>query len=65
MGDNPFNCNYCEKSFLTNSDLNRHLRTHTGEKPFKCHYCEKRFSAKLNLTVHLTSHKHSEVQEQD
>ena len=27
-------CSYCEKSFLSNTLLRRHLRTHTGHKPY-------------------------------
>ncbi|XP_022167998.1 zinc finger protein 107-like [Myzus persicae] len=32
----PKVCQFCEKIFKKNADLERHERTHTGNKPYKC-----------------------------
>lgn len=50
--DRPFPCNQCSKSYLSRSNLNRHLLVH-GEKSFACPYsCGKSFSNKFYSTEH-------------
>ena len=56
MGEKPYNCYQCEQSFITNSYLKRHLKTHTVEKPYKCTKCDNAFTRKNELKKHMISH---------
>lgn len=55
-----FKCSFkdCEKIFPKESNLNDHIRTHTGDKPYKCSNkdCGKSFSQLGNLKKHETVH---------
>lgn len=43
-------CTVCLKTF---SDLEVHMRKHTGEKPFMCKMCNQAFAAKRSLAHHM------------
>ena len=47
-------CTYCNKLFRDKSDLNRHIRTHTGEKPFVCPKCYAAFTRQDSLRKHVS-----------
>lgn len=50
------NCDKCEKSFFSISELKLHQQRHSSTKDFKCSECEKEFSVKGNLRIHMRTH---------
>ncbi|XP_041355906.1 zinc finger protein 341-like isoform X2 [Gigantopelta aegis] len=50
-------CQYCDKAFSKNFDLQQHIRAHTGEKPFQCIVCGRAFAQKSNVKKHMSTHK--------
>ncbi|RUS84203.1 hypothetical protein EGW08_008043, partial [Elysia chlorotica] len=50
-------CEYCNKQFSKNFDLQQHIRAHTGEKPFQCIVCGRAFAQKSNVKKHMATHK--------
>ncbi|XP_040107741.1 zinc finger and SCAN domain-containing protein 5B-like [Oryx dammah] len=55
-GPAPSECRVCKKSFLYQSQLTLHQRTHTGERPFQCDICAKGFMQPSDLRVHKRIH---------
>lgn len=56
LGEKPFKCEVCQKTFSYSGGLTIHMRIHTGEKPYKCEVCSKEFSHSGNLTIHMRKH---------
>ncbi|XP_050396148.1 zinc finger protein 341 [Patella vulgata] len=50
-------CQYCQKLFAKNFDLQQHIRAHTGVKPFQCIVCGRAFAQKSNVKKHMATHK--------
>ena len=46
-------CSYCGRKFQYRSQLEEHIRVHTGEKPFLCDRCPSKFTAKSSLKMHI------------
>lgn len=51
-----YECHLCKVCVTVRlSDMQRHMRMHSGAKPFRCMVCDATFSAKHNLQHHLNS----------
>ena len=44
------------KAFSDNSQLKRHLKTHTGMKPYQCNHCDKAYTQSGDLKIHMRTH---------
>ena len=57
----PVECETCGEVFVTISELNTHMRSHTGNKPFECDICNQKFTndqaAKLHIMNHMGKNK--------
>ena len=49
-------CQFCEKRFLDNDVLLRHMLSHAEERSYKCEFCNQSFSDKSELTDHEFLH---------
>lgn len=54
-GYRPYKCPSCSKTFMENSFLITHIRSHTGKQPFNCKNCKKGFKSKKELSNHEES----------
>ena len=57
MGEKPYKCDLCKKSFALSNSLVILKRTHTGAKPFKCDICNKFCTTSSNLASHRRIHE--------
>ena len=49
-------CDGCGKVFGRQTDLARHVRTHTNEKPYECAVCDEAFRTSGQLGTHMRTH---------
>ncbi|GMR57626.1 hypothetical protein PMAYCL1PPCAC_27821, partial [Pristionchus mayeri] len=55
-GKKPFRCHHCDKSYRSNCDRIRHIRTvHSKEPSYACDTCGAEFSRQKDLRLHLRS----------
>uniref|UniRef100_G3SP24 Myoneurin n=1 Tax=Loxodonta africana TaxID=9785 RepID=G3SP24_LOXAF len=54
LGEKPYICGICGKSFISSGELNKHFRSHTGERPFICELCGNSYTDIKNLKKHKT-----------
>ncbi|KAK7930359.1 hypothetical protein WMY93_006754 [Mugilogobius chulae] len=57
LGEKPQKCVQCEKIFKRNTDMNKHMLSHSRDKPLKCPVCGKGCSKQHNLSEHLKTHE--------
>nr|XP_019942043.1 PREDICTED: zinc finger protein 2 homolog isoform X2 [Paralichthys olivaceus] len=55
-GKGNFDCHICGKQIPCQSNLQNHMRVHTGERPYSCHFCGKCFKLKGHMTEHIRTH---------
>ncbi|XP_050098648.1 zinc finger protein 771-like [Anopheles aquasalis] len=52
----PVTCPKCNKQFLNQRKMKRHMRIHSSEQYHQCTECDKAFADKSNLTKHMWKH---------
>ncbi|CAL1536925.1 unnamed protein product [Lymnaea stagnalis] len=56
IGKWPYKCSFCEKGFISSTELRRHLPSHTKEKPFSCSACGVSFATHTGYKGHMRKH---------
>uniref|UniRef100_A0A914YBZ1 Uncharacterized protein n=1 Tax=Panagrolaimus superbus TaxID=310955 RepID=A0A914YBZ1_9BILA len=51
--ETPYSCPQCFMAFKVQSNLARHLRSHSQIKPYKCKSCGSEYADKKNMDAHI------------
>ena len=51
--EKPFQCDICQKGFVTRAVLKDHMNTHSGDRPYKCEFCSKTTANSANCNKHM------------
>ena len=57
-----FSCELCGEMFGKQTDLKKHMKSHSNAKPYICTICNRDFSHRHNLKKHMVSHSDKSVQ---
>lgn len=57
IGERPFTCGLCGKSFAYNHVLKLHEKVHLVERLYKCNLCAETYTSKKTLDKHIKSHR--------
>ena len=52
----PETCEFCNRSFISKSHLEKHKKSHSQERPFSCDQCDKNYKYRRNLLFHKKTH---------
>ncbi|XP_034114773.2 zinc finger protein 699-like isoform X1 [Drosophila albomicans] len=58
----PFQCEYCDKSFVTKGDCRAHQMVHTMSRDYNCEICEQSFKLQKHYQHHLTTKSHKKLE---
>lgn len=57
LGERPYKCEDCDKTFTQRANLKKHEMVHLGLRPHSCPICYRSYSQYSNLKKHLLVHQ--------